>query len=174
MNDNKDRFGDKLHQHKSAREDQWAHQRDEKILEKLRRKHLTVLACPQCGKNLTARLAIGVGGVACPDLHGAWGDRKSLEQLRASLENAAAVHHESLGERVFEIVEELLHKHRSEIGCPVCSARLAAHGPIAPGSAGLAGMACPNGHGAWIDQGMLAEIRKRLDLAMRAASSRSN
>jgi Zn-finger nucleic acid-binding protein len=174
MSDNNVRLGDKLHQHKSAREDQWAHQRDEKILEKLRHKLVKVLACPQCGKNLTARVAIGVGGVACPDLHGAWGDRKSLEQLRASLEIAAAFHHESLGERVFEIVEELRHKHPTEIGCPVCAALLAAHAPIAPDSVGFAAMACPNGHGAWIDQRMLAEIRKRLDFARRAASSRSN
>jgi hypothetical protein len=26
-------------------------------------------------------------------------------------------------------------------------------------------MACPSGHGAWLDQDMLAEIRKRLDAA---------
>ncbi len=61
MSDEKDRLGDKLHQVDAAREDQWAHQRDEEILEKLRRKYVKAIACPQCGQNLEARVAIGVG-----------------------------------------------------------------------------------------------------------------
>lgn len=164
MSDQKDRLGDKLHQVESAREDQWAHQRDEKILEKLRRKYVKPIACPQCGQNLEARVAIGAGGMACPSRHGAWADQETLLQLRARLENAAAIQHKSLGEKVFgEIVEEMRHKHPKEIDCPDCGSRLAARAAIAAGSAGLAGMACPKGHGAWIDQDMLAEIRRRLD-----------
>ena len=165
MSDEKDRLGDKLHQAEAARENQWAHQRDEEILEKLRRKYIKAIPCPQCGQKLDARVAVGVGGMACPSRHGAWADREALEQLRARLENAAAIHPVSLGEKVFDIVEELRHKHRKRIDCPDCSTPLAAQAALAPGSAGLAGMACPNGHGAWIDQGMLAEIRKRLDAA---------
>jgi Zn-finger nucleic acid-binding protein len=107
--------------------------------------------------------------MACPSRHGAWGDREALEQLRARLENAAATHPVSLGEKVFDIVEELHHKHRKRIDCPDCGSQLAAQAALAPGSAGLAGMACPKGHGAWIDQGMLAEIRKRLDAAAGAS-----
>lgn len=165
MSDEKDRLGDKLHQAEAARENQWAHQRDEEILEKLRRKYIKAIPCPQCGQKLDARVAIGVGGMACPSRDGAWADREALEQLRARLENAAAIHPVSLGEKVLDIVEELRHKHRKGIDCPDCGTQLAAQAALAPGSAGLAGMACPNGHGAWIDQGMLAEIRKRLDTA---------
>jgi Zn-finger nucleic acid-binding protein len=104
--------------------------------------------------------------MACPSRHGAWADWETLEQLRARLENAAAIHPESLGAKVFdEIVDELSHRHPKEIDCPDCGSRLAARAAIAPGSAGLAGMACPKNHGAWIDQDMLAEIRNRLDSA---------
>ena len=62
MSDEKDRLGDKLHQAEAARENQWAHQRDEEILEKLRRKYIKAIPCPQCGQKLDARVAIGVGG----------------------------------------------------------------------------------------------------------------
>ena len=166
MSDEKDRLGDKLHQLGSGREDQWAHQREEEILEKLRRKYVKAIPCPQCGKKLEAEIAIGLGGMACPSHHGAWADQQTLDQLRARLENAAAIHHQSLGEKVFgETVKELRHKHPNEINCPDCGARLAARAAIDPGSAGLAGMACPNDHGAWIDDDMLAEIRRRLDIA---------
>ena len=44
-----------------------------------------------------------------------------------------------------------------------CGARLEAKAATGKGEAGLAGMACPNRHGAWVDQDMLREIRRRLD-----------
>jgi hypothetical protein len=107
--------------------------------------------------------------MACRHHHGAWADQETLTQLAGRLKNAAEIHHESLGEKVFtgleKLVEEMRHQHTSEIDCPDCGARLDARAAISPGAAGLAGMACPNGHGAWIDQNMLAEIRKRLDAA---------
>ena len=169
MADEKDRLGDKLHQVEMARENQWARQQDAELLEKLRRKYAKPIHCPQCGKTLDARVAIGVGGMACPDHHGAWGDDEALMQLAARLENAAAIHHGSLGEKVAvelgTLVEEMRHRHPTEIDCPDCGARLAPRAAIAPGTGGLAGMDCPNQHGAWIDQDMLAEIRKRLDVA---------
>jgi len=169
MPDEKDRLGDKLHQAERAREAQWARQRDAEIIERLRRKYVKPIHCPQCGKNLDARVAIGVGGMACPDHHGAWGDEEALLQIASRLKNAAAIHHESLGEKaliqVSELVEDLRHKHPKEIDCPDCGSRLDAKAAISPGAAGLTGMACPNRHGAWIDQNMLAEIRKRLDIA---------
>ena len=166
MSDEKDRLGDKLHQAESARESQWAHQRDEEILEKLRRKYAEAVPCPQCGQKLEARVAIGVGGMACPNQHGAWADRETLSQLETRLKNAAAIRHTSVGEQVFgDIVDELKHKHPKEIDCPDCGSRLTARAAVSPGSTGLAGMSCPKDHGAWIDQDMLAEIRNRLDSA---------
>ncbi len=169
MADEKDRLGDKLHHAERAREDQWARQRDDEIIERLRRKYVKPIHCPQCGRNLDARVAIGVGGMACPLHHGAWGDEEALTQIAARLENAAAIHHESLGEKAFihvsERVEDLRHKHPKEIDCPDCGARLAAKAAISPGGEGLVGMACPRRHGAWIDQNMLDEIRRRLDFA---------
>lgn len=169
MTDEKDRLGDKLHQAERAREDQWAHQRDAEIIERLRQKYVKPIHCPQCGKNLDARVAIGIGGMACPDYHGAWGDEEALMKIAARLKNAAAIQDKSLGEKVFVqvsgLVEDLRHKHPKEIDCPDCGARLDAKAAISPGEEGLAGMACPKRHGAWIDQNMLAEIRRRLDIA---------
>ena len=176
MIDERDCLGDKLHQAEIARENQWARQRDEEILARLRRKYVKTISCPQCGDSLDARVAIGVGGMACPRHHGAWADKEALEQLRARLENAAAIHAESAGEKAFivgfsGIVEALSHKHPKEIDCPDCGARLHAKAAISRGAIGLAGMACPNRHGAWIDQDVLREIRKRLDTAAGAHSS---
>jgi hypothetical protein len=91
------------------------------------------------------------------------------------LENAAAIHHESLGETVFvglsTIVESLRLWHPNEIDCPDCGARLEARAATGKGEAGLAAMSCPNRHGAWIDQDMLREIRTRLDTAKRRRDS---
>ena len=175
MSDQRDRLGDKLHLAEVARENEWARQRDAEIIHRLREKYLKPISCPQCGQRLDARVAIGVGGMACPSHHGAWGDEKTLEQLRARLENAAAIHPESLGERVFvglsTIVEDLRHRHPDEIDCPDCGARLEAKGATGKGAVGLAGMSCPNRHGAWIDQDMLREIRRRLDTAIEMQSS---
>ena len=174
MADEKDRLGNKIHDAGMGRENQWARQHDEEILERLRRKYAKGVHCPQCGKKLDARVAIGVGGMACPDHHGAWADREALDQLTLRLKNAAAIHRESLGEKVFEelatVVEELRHKHPSEIDCPECGVRLTAKAAMSPGASGLAGMTCPNGHGAWIDQEALADIRKRLDVAAPSSS----
>ncbi len=128
MADEKDRLGDKLHHAERAREDQWARQRDEEIIERLRRKYVKPIHCPQCDKNLDARVAIGVGGMACPFHDGAWCDAEALMQIVARLENAAAIHHESLGEKAFirvsELVEDLRHKHPKEIDCFDCGTRL--------------------------------------------------
>jgi Zn-finger nucleic acid-binding protein len=103
----------------------------EEILERLRRKYVKTIPCPQCGQKLDARVAVGVGGMACPSHHGAWADREALEQLHARLENAAAIHPVSLVEKVFEIVEELHHKHRKRIDCPDCGTQLAAQAALA-------------------------------------------
>ncbi len=120
-------------------------------------------------RSVARRVAIGLRGMACPLHHGAWCDEEALMQIAARLKNAAAIHHESLGEKAFiqvsELVEGLRHKHPKEIDCPDCGTRLDAKAAISPGEEGLVGMACPNRHGAWIDQNMLEEIRRRLDIA---------
>jgi Zn-finger nucleic acid-binding protein len=144
-------------------------------MERLRRKYLKSIPCPQCGKNLGAVVAIGLGGMACPDYHGAWGDQDTLKQLVARLRNAAALRHEAqegdVSIPVGRLAAELSRKHPAEIDCPDCGSRLEAEAAISAGAVGLTGMACPKQHGAWIDQDMLAEIRKRLDAVTSARHS---
>lgn len=170
MADEKDRLGDKLHQAERASEDQWARRQDAEIIERLRRKYLKKpIPCPQCGKNLGAMVAIGLGGMACPDHHGAWGDQETLKQIATRLKNAVALRRDAQEEGVSiplgKLAAELGRKHPAEIDCPDCGSSLEAEAAISPGAVGLTGMACPKRHGAWIDEDMLAEIRKRLDAA---------
>jgi Transcription factor zinc-finger len=84
--DEKDRYGDKLHDVERAREEQWAHQRDEELLEKLRKKGEAAL-CPQCRKPLVAETRAGVAMMACADKHGAWLRTEVLEALLKRLTN---------------------------------------------------------------------------------------
>ena len=174
MSDQKDRLGDALHNRGKVMEDRWAHQRDEEIIAKLRERYTKPVHCPVCGETLDARAAIGVGGMACPMQHGAWLTWPTLEGLRARLANAAAAHHEAVGEVLFEavegIVENLVRSHPKDIHCPDCNAKLEARAAIAYGSIGLGGMACPNQHGAWVDHTTIEKIRGRLDLEHQSAS----
>jgi Zn-finger nucleic acid-binding protein len=164
MADDRDRLGRMLQQAEKAREDQWARQRDEEILQRLREKYARHINCPICATQLDPRATLGLGGMACPGNHGAWADTEALERLRARLRNAAAIHHEGLGEKVFaavgEVVEGLRHKHPAGLHCPECAAIL---DPRAEG--GLGGMACPNRHGVWLDRDTLEQIRTRLNEA---------
>src|SRR5271157_5710049 len=119
MADERDRLGDKLHQAGRAREDQWARQLDSEIIERLRRKYVKPVHCPKCGKNLDATVAIGVGGMACPDHHGAWADDKTLSRLAARLKNVAAIHpkvgRDNASIRIGELAGDLHRKHPGEI-----------------------------------------------------------
>ncbi len=175
MSDEKDRLGDVLHHAEMARENQWARQRDEEIMERLRQKYAKGVNCPRCGHRLDARVVIGVGGLACPKHHGAWGDAEAMAQIGERLANAAAIHHGSLGKKVpggiGELVGELRHEYPKEIDCPDCGAKLNPRAAIGPGEVGLAGMECPKHHGVWIDEDMLLEIRNRLDTAIGAHGS---
>jgi hypothetical protein len=81
MADEKDRFGDKLREVEKAREDQWAHDQDQKLLEKLRQKPIPELNCPHCNVKLTARRAAGFTIMGCASGHGAWIDHETLEAL---------------------------------------------------------------------------------------------
>lgn len=167
MSDEKDRLGEILHQRGKTTEDSWARKHDEEIIAKLREKYTKPIKCPMCGEQLDARVAIGLGGMACPLRHGAWLTAATLEALRVRLANAEGAHHAGFGERAFEAVEEIVEDlrkiHPKEIDCPDCGARLEARAAEASGEVGLGGMACPNRHGAWLDRATVENIRGRLD-----------
>src|SRR6202045_4834525 len=78
--DEKDRYGDKLRDIERAREEQWAHQRDQELLEKLRKKG-EAAQCPQCRKPLVAETRSGIAMMACPDKDGAWLRAEVLEAI---------------------------------------------------------------------------------------------
>ncbi len=82
--DEKDRFGEKLRDVEHAREEQWAHQRDQELLEKLRKKGDQAL-CPQCRTPLVAETRGGVAMMACTDKHGAWLRAEVLETVLSRL-----------------------------------------------------------------------------------------
>lgn len=89
----KDRLGNKLRDLEKAREDQWAAQRDNELLEKIRRKREElhqaaseaashgVAICPHCHQALTPLERAGFRMLACPQGEGAWLDHKDLERL---------------------------------------------------------------------------------------------
>lgn len=95
MSDEKDRFGDKLHNVEKAREDQWAREEDRRLLEKLRQsreqdrqlmdeqahRQGADLHCMQCNTKLVPRAVAGVAMMACPSDHGAWLDGESLKHM---------------------------------------------------------------------------------------------
>jgi Transcription factor zinc-finger len=78
--DHKDRLGGKLHDVEAARENQWARQRDEELLEKMRER-LHNHACPHCKQFLVPKTENGVHLHACPDGHGAWLDEPILKTV---------------------------------------------------------------------------------------------
>lgn len=81
MSDERDRFGDKLHDVEKAREDQWAREQDQRLLEKLRQRQAAVVHCPECNQQLVPRAVRGIALLACPREHGAWLDAESLRHL---------------------------------------------------------------------------------------------
>ncbi len=81
MSDEKDRLGDKFRDVEAAREDQWAHQRDAELLEKMRQRKVSHAFCPKCKKQLAARVMEGVGLLACPDGHGAWVEGEQVDNF---------------------------------------------------------------------------------------------
>jgi Transcription factor zinc-finger len=80
MADEKDRLGDKLHDIRKAREEQWARQKDAELLDKMRTKEKPLaLVCPHCKKPLVEKKANGVKLLVCPDDEGAWLDAAALK-----------------------------------------------------------------------------------------------
>jgi hypothetical protein len=81
MDDQRDRFGDKLHEVEKAREDQWAREQDRRLLEKMRGRQHPALHCPQCEVQLVARIGGELAVMLCPNGHGGWVDAAVLERL---------------------------------------------------------------------------------------------
>jgi hypothetical protein len=77
----KDRLGEKLEDAGAAREDQWAHKRDQELLAKMRVKGRAELLCPKCKKALVAKNEHNVPMYVCPENHGAWLDAITLKNL---------------------------------------------------------------------------------------------
>jgi uncharacterized protein with PIN domain len=94
-NGEKDRFGEKLHNVEAARENEWARKRDQELLEKMREaqrenqaagqrieetiaelnsQREAVATCPECKQDLQPNNDKRVGGMVCPQKHGAWLD----------------------------------------------------------------------------------------------------
>jgi hypothetical protein len=79
--DEKDRFGQKLHDVEKAREDQWAREQDRKLLDQIRQRSPHELHCPQCSDKLASRVIGGLAVMGCPHGHGGWLDQESLRHL---------------------------------------------------------------------------------------------
>jgi hypothetical protein len=77
----RDRFGDKIHDVEKAREDQWARQQDQEIIEKMRNRH-PHMKCPECGEPLDPEAEIGIGAMVCSKHHGLWLDWDMLQKVR--------------------------------------------------------------------------------------------
>jgi len=85
MADEKDRFGEKMQHREKAQEDQWARQRDQELLEKIRHKGMSTLHCPRCNSPLVDKVHNGVELLACPKDEGAWLDSRALEVFLEAL-----------------------------------------------------------------------------------------
>jgi hypothetical protein len=83
MEDQKDRFGDKIHDLEKGREDQWARERDRELLDKLRARQRREFHCPQCNAELVAKTGRDMSIEACPNGHGAWLAGEALDRLLA-------------------------------------------------------------------------------------------
>jgi hypothetical protein len=84
MEDQKDRFGDKIHDLEKVREDQWAREQDHLLLEKMRTRQAGALRCPRCEKELVPQTGGDLAIMACPNGHGAWLEGAALQQLGES------------------------------------------------------------------------------------------
>ena len=81
MADEKDRYGEKLHDKAKVHADQWARQQDAELLEKLRNKATTAMHCPKCNSALVDEVQGGIHLQACPNHDGAWLDAAALKNL---------------------------------------------------------------------------------------------
>ncbi len=89
--DQKDRFGDKLHDAEKAQEDLFFAKRDREILEKMKAqtgaladepaRALAKGRCPRCGEPLVGTSRHDVAIDECPHDHGVWLDESALQTL---------------------------------------------------------------------------------------------
>jgi hypothetical protein len=84
MEDQKDRFGDKIHELEKAREDQWAREQDRVLVEKIRARQGASLRCPRCEAQLVSQTGGESCMMACPNGHGAWLEDETLVRLGVS------------------------------------------------------------------------------------------
>ncbi|HKM98958.1 MAG TPA: zf-TFIIB domain-containing protein [Candidatus Binataceae bacterium] len=84
MSDEKNRFGDKLHDVEAAREEQWAAQQDAELMKQMRERLKKTMQCPDCKRNLVSHRLGDIALLACPDGDGAWIDAAGLEKLAKS------------------------------------------------------------------------------------------
>jgi hypothetical protein len=82
MSDEKDRWGEKIHDLEKVREDQWARDRDRLLLEKMRARQSASLHCPHCNTELKPGDSGEPLTMVCPDGHGAWLEGAALERWR--------------------------------------------------------------------------------------------
>ena len=99
----KDKLGEKLHDVEAARENEWARKRDQELLEKLREaahskeaalkpdqasKQLQPASCPECKQQLVPNTDQRVGGMICPQRHGAWFGWDTVARIMADFANS--------------------------------------------------------------------------------------
>lgn len=81
MDDQKDRFGDKIRDLEKVREDKWAREQDEALLQKMRARQGAALHCPKCSAQLVAQTIGELSIMACANGDGGWLDGPALERL---------------------------------------------------------------------------------------------
>jgi len=81
MDDQKDRFGDKIKDLEKVREDQWAREQDRLLLEKMRAQQRPTFHCPRCEAQLAAQSGGELTIMACPNGHGGWLEGPEFERL---------------------------------------------------------------------------------------------
>jgi hypothetical protein len=82
--DDKDRFGDKLHDKEKADENRFIAERERLALEKLRQQQAVTAVrglCPRDGTKLVTRKEHGVEVDTCPACRGLWIDKGELEAM---------------------------------------------------------------------------------------------
>lgn len=90
-NGEKDKLGEKLHDVEAARENEWARKHDQELLEKLREAQHGDVAkragqaqapiCPECKQELVPNTNQRIGGMICPQRHGAWFGWDTVAQI---------------------------------------------------------------------------------------------
>ena len=91
MAEDKDRYGEKLHELEKAREDQYFAERDRELLKKLKSdtatdtektvRELAHMRCPKDGAHLAQKKHFDVTLDECPQCEGIWLDKGELEEL---------------------------------------------------------------------------------------------